>query len=49
MGKVDASVGKADPSVGKIDAFVEKSTVLPLKHSLPSLDEELFGPCPMVE
>ena len=42
-------MGKANPFVGKADASIKKVVVLLLKHSLPSSDEELFGPCPMVE
>ena len=49
MGKADASVEKVNRSVGKTNAFVGKVIVLLLKHSVPFLDEELFGPCPMVE
>ena len=43
VGKANASMGKANPSVGKPDASVGKAA------GLPYLDEEVFGPCPMVE
>ena len=45
----DASVGKGDAFVEKTDVSMVKVHVLVLKPSLPSLDEELFGPCPIVE
>ena len=42
MGKVDTSIEKLDFSVGKV-------SVVALKPSLLSSDEELFGPCHIVE
>ena len=45
----NASVGKEDASVEKADASVGKATVVALKPSLLYLDEEFFGPCPIVE
>ena len=49
MGKADASMGKADASVGKADTSMGKAAVLPIKTSLPSSDEEVFGSFLIVE
>ena len=42
-------MGKADTSVKKLDFSVGKASVVALKPSLLSSDEELFGPCRIVE
>ena len=49
VGKADASMEKVNPSMGKTNASLGKVTILPLKHSLPSLDEEMCGPSFMGE
>ena len=49
VGKAIASVEKENPFVGKMDDSVEKVSLLPLKHSLPLLDEELCGTSLMAE
>ena len=49
VGKANASVEKENPSVGKTNASVGKVVVLPLKRSLPFLDEEVCGPSLTVE
>ena len=49
VGKAIVSMEKSNPSVGKTDDSVGKVVVIPLKHSLPLLDEEICGPSLMAK